>query len=102
MAFRKLPFLKKIWNRPQIINTSETITDIQSNTLFQYYLNQPYCGKCDIKLNEFGWCKECKKNRLLEHTFDKWTSGNKDIDDFIQKIQLSNKYNVNIVEWIPF
>ncbi|RIB10315.1 kinase-like domain-containing protein [Gigaspora rosea] len=34
--------------------------------------------------------------------FGKWTSGNSDIDNFIQQIQLKAQYDVEVIEWIPF
>src|SRR3989337_1944548 len=54
---------------------------------------------------------ECKKcNRLcnaihFQHKFIDWTSGNNDIDKFIQDTQLSEHtyYSVNnALEWIPY
>ncbi|RIB27205.1 hypothetical protein C2G38_2029569 [Gigaspora rosea] len=32
----------------------------------------------------------------------KWTSGNSDIDSFIQQIQLKAQYGKDVIEWIPF
>ena len=38
----------------------------------------------------------------LKQNFDKWTSGNEFIDRFIQEAQLNAKYNIQILEWIPY
>jgi hypothetical protein len=101
MAFFKkiATSFKKLSNRRQIINTSETTSDIQSNTPITRSL---YCGECHAKLYKHGWCFKCGKNRLFEQNFDKWTSGNKDIDNFIQNIQISTIGSNQAVEWIPF
>jgi hypothetical protein len=61
------------------------------------FASYDHCEKC----NEYkgGWdvrCKQCQ----LKNNFTNWTSGNKRIDDFIQKMQL--KYNGVIFEWIPY
>ncbi|GBB86643.1 hypothetical protein RclHR1_13000005 [Rhizophagus clarus] len=66
-----------------------------------------YCEKCrelytDIDITYNKWCKPCQMN-YLKGNFTKWTSGNQEIDVFIQEMQLkiSNNYDI-IVEWIPF
>jgi hypothetical protein len=47
------------------------------------------------------WCKQCTTN-YLENNFTNWTSKNKEIDDFIQGMQLKiDRHNI-IVEWIPY
>ena len=53
-------------------------------------------------------CKKCiqKCNSMyFQQNFKNWTSGNNDIDKFIQDIQLSvhNIYDLNeVLEWIPY
>src|SRR4051812_29647043 len=92
MAFRKIQSsLKKLINIPK---TTKYIK-----------LKKPYnhCGYCDTKLDIHGWCEYCKKNCLFEHNFDKWTSGNKQIDKFIHKTQRYTRYLYgNTAEWIEF
>ena len=53
-----------------------------------YY--EKYCVKCDRKYqNIFKWCRLCQ------------TSGNKQIDDFIQEMQLKINWKDEIgFEWI--
>ncbi|GBB83197.1 hypothetical protein RclHR1_00100001 [Rhizophagus clarus] len=63
-----------------------------------------YCEKCGhVYTNmEYKWCKPCKIN-YLKNNFPDWTSGNENIDDYIQKMQLKiNNYKDSIIEWIPF
>ena len=38
---------------------------------------------------------------MFQQDFDKWTSGNDLINEFIQKTQL-NEYSKQILEWIPY
>src|SRR2546423_4463090 len=43
------------------------------------------------------WCKSC----TLQN-FKNWTSGNHNIDEFIQKSQLNAKSYEEIIEWIEY
>jgi hypothetical protein len=51
-------------------------------------------------------CKKCKYtcNAIhFQHNFGSWTSGNDNIDKFIQNTQLSAHYDIkNALEWIPY
>src|SRR4051794_23977242 len=51
-------------------------------------------------------CKKCHYacNAIYLHqNFENWTSGNKDIDKFIQDTQLSDHKNMKVaLEWIPY
>ena len=54
-------------------------------------------------------CKPCKQcgiecsSLYFQQKFDEWTSGNDDIDRFIQETQLSAHNNTdNTLEWIPY
>jgi len=62
----------------------------------------------------YGLCKKCKQPKNNSHwslgclvcnfqqNFQNWTSGNHDVDKFIQKMQLkATKYN-KIIEWIEY
>ncbi|GBB91160.1 hypothetical protein RclHR1_01830019 [Rhizophagus clarus] len=57
-----------------------------------------YCEKCgnkyDIKQNK--WCKPCRMKNFTNRS-----SGDKEIDDFIQEEQLKFGYNT-VFEWIPY
>jgi hypothetical protein len=63
-------------------------------------LQDKYCEKCNEEyLNiYYKWCKSCH----LISNFINWTSGNKKIDNFIQKMQLIVIANYIIIEWIPY
>ncbi|CAB5388232.1 unnamed protein product [Rhizophagus irregularis] len=63
-----------------------------------------YCEKCGNKrTRDYSWCEPCQIN-YLKNNFINWTSGNKKIDEFIQKMQL--KINITregeTFEWIPY
>ncbi|PKC59868.1 hypothetical protein RhiirA1_468827 [Rhizophagus irregularis] len=63
-----------------------------------------YCEKCDKKYsNEYHrWCKNCSINYLREN-FTEWTSRNRNIDNFVKKMQLKiSDYDNKIFEWIPY
>ena len=47
------------------------------------------------------WCQPCNAKRFKEN-FKNWTSGNKDIDEFIQQSQLNAVHFTKCLEWIPF
>jgi hypothetical protein len=52
--------------------------------------------------------KKCEKCRTTcdairyQRNFENWTSGNEDIDKFIQDTQLSHNSVINVLEWIPY
>ncbi|GES80780.1 kinase-like domain-containing protein [Rhizophagus clarus] len=63
-----------------------------------------FCEKCiQLYTNiEFKKCNPCEINNLKQN-FANWTSGNKQIDELIQKMQLeSENYDNTVVEWIPY
>ncbi|EXX76903.1 Ste11p [Rhizophagus irregularis DAOM 197198w] len=65
---------------------------------------EEYCEKCgNIYVNKYDkWCRSCQIN-YLKNDFTNWTSGNGQIDNFIQKMQLKiNGYEDAVFEWIPY
>jgi hypothetical protein len=59
------------------------------------------CGECNEPGTGWYWCQPCNAKRFKDN-FKNWTSGNKDIDKFIQQSQLHAVYHRNCLEWIPF
>ena len=47
------------------------------------------------------WCQFCN-SKHFQQDFNKWTSGNKEIDEFIQKFQLNATCGDEVLEWIPY
>ncbi|CAB4420263.1 unnamed protein product [Rhizophagus irregularis] len=62
------------------------------------------------RYKKYGLCKECNHSRiytycnycLFQPNFKNWTSGNHDVDEFIQKIQLKAKSFGQVIEWIEY
>ena len=60
------------------------------------YKNRGLCNECKQPNNNDDWCRIC----VFQRNFKNWSSGNDDVDKFIQKVQLNAKYVYNILEWI--
>jgi hypothetical protein len=58
------------------------------------------CEECKQE-NTNDWCKECNAKHFQQN-FKNWTSGNDDIDKFIQETQLSAESFYKVLEWIPY
>ena len=50
---------------------------------------------------EYGWCQSCNAKRFQQN-FQNWTSGNHDIDEFIQKTQLKARNHEEVIEWVEY
>ncbi|CAB4414705.1 unnamed protein product [Rhizophagus irregularis] len=59
------------------------------------------CGECNEPGTGENWCQPCNAKRFKDN-FKNWTSGNKDIDEFIQQSQLNAIYFKKCLQWIPF
>jgi hypothetical protein len=70
-------------------------------------LQNKYCEQCGEEYTpDVDFCKPCKVNSLKKN-FTSWTSGNEQIDDFIQKEYLKINYNNHdschtMFQWVPF
>jgi len=72
--------------------------------VFDYnYFESAYCKQCGNKYTykRYKWCKQCQINNLKKN-FTQCTSGNKQIDSFIQERQLEIYYTDIVFEWIPY
>ena len=59
------------------------------------------CEECNEINTEYDWCKKCNAGHF-RNDFDKWTSGNKEIDYFIQNTQIHAWDNQLVLEWYPW
>ena len=59
------------------------------------------CGECNEPGTGERWCQPCNAKRFKDN-FKNWTSGNKNIDEFIQQSQLDAVHHEKYLEWIPF
>ena len=58
---------------------------------------QPNTGHCRIS----GWCQSCNAKHFQQN-FKNWTSGNSEIDEYIQNSQLKAKCCEEVLEWIEY
>src|SRR5438034_849158 len=66
------------------------------------YLNgYGLCKECNQKNTWWDWCKACNAKRFQQN-FSKWSSGNVDIDKFIQEAQLSANNHKKVLVWISY
>src|ERR1051325_1697131 len=59
-----------------------------------------FCPDCRKPIPAY-WCQNCNSKRF-QQDFNKWTSGNELIDNFIQDAQLKASDNYQVIEWIPY
>ncbi|CAB4431340.1 unnamed protein product [Rhizophagus irregularis] len=89
-----------------IDSTTELIEESNKKVVYMNDLEkrkQAYgiCGECNEPGTGVEWCQPCNAKRFKDN-FKNWTSGNKDIDEFIQQSQLNAVYYKKYLEWIPF
>ena len=59
------------------------------------------CEECNQENTYYYWCFACNAKHFQQN-FEKWSSGNVDIDKFIQDTQLSANDSYEAIEWIPY
>ncbi|EXX53976.1 Cdc15p [Rhizophagus irregularis DAOM 197198w] len=82
------------------------LTEEQSLLIGKLILNE----ELKNRYKENGLCKECKQPRAsdswcqckFQQNFKNWTSGNHEVDKFIQKTQLKAKRYRDVLEWIEY
>ena len=74
---------------------------IPNEELRERYKKYGLCKECRQPNIGIRWCQSCN-SKHFQQDFNKWTSGNKEIDEFIQKFQLDATCNEEILEWISF
>src|SRR3954453_1246751 len=74
---------------------------IPNEELRELYKNYGLCGECSQPKTYYDWCQSCN-SKHFQQDFNKWTSGNKEIDEFIQKFQLNATCQQEVLEWIPY
>ena len=78
----------------QELLTNKIILDERLKGCYKEY---GLCEECKQPLNHY-WCRICN----FQQNFQDWTSGNDDIDKFIQKAQLKATQNAEVLEWIEY
>ena len=74
---------------------------IPNEELRERYKNYGLCEECSQPNTGRSWCQSCN-SKHFQQDFNKWTSGNKEIDEFIQKFQLNATCWEEVLEWIPY
>src|SRR4051812_5830690 len=78
---------------------------IPNEELRERYKRHGLCKECNQPSTgsgyKYGWCQACN-SKHFQQDFNKWTSGNKEIDEFIQKFQLNATRYEEVLEWIPY
>src|ERR1044072_3627761 len=74
---------------------------IPNEELRERYKKHGLCGECSQLNTSNDWCQSCN-SKHFQQDFNKWTSGNKEIDEFIQKFQLNATCKEEVLEWIPY
>jgi len=59
------------------------------------------CENCQNECLATLFCEHCVRN-YLKANFLKWTSGNNDVDNLIQKCQKETIKTNRVIEWIPY
>src|ERR1043166_74623 len=66
------------------------------------YKKYGLCKKCkQPNTNYYYWCQPCI-SKYFQQNFQNWTSGNHDVDEFIQKAQLKATGYWEVLEWIEY
>jgi hypothetical protein len=98
----------KDFNYWELTDEQELLIDklILNEELCERYKNCGLCKECKQPNTGYGgvdynWCHSCNSKRF-QQDFENWTSGNNEIDKFIQKVQLKAKVFAEILEWIEY
>ena len=74
---------------------------IPNEELRERYKNYGLCKECSQPDTGNLWCQSCN-SKHFQQDFNKWTSGNKEIDEFIQNFQSNATRHEEVLEWIPY
>ena len=70
-------------------------------TIIERFKSYGLCKKCWKPKTYYDWCKSCNASHFRQD-FDKWTSGNTEIDYFIQNTQIHAWACDLVLEWYPW
>ncbi|CAG8548251.1 6649_t:CDS:2, partial [Racocetra fulgida] len=85
-------------NRTSASSKSSLFDDIEIKQHLDVYGT---CKECQSPKTSAEWCRKCNSDRFRE-SFGIWSSGNKDIDNFISTAQLNAIGCSQVLEWIPW
>ena len=62
-----------------------------------------FCEECMLPYTTCGtWSHQLCNAKRFQQNFNNWTSGNHDIDEFIQNAQLKAKNDRKVLEWVKY
>ena len=87
----------------QLTEEQKSLIDelIPNKELRERYKKYGLCKECRQPNTGRYWCQSCN-SKHFQQDFNKWTSGNKEIDEFIQNFQLNATCWQEVLEWIPY
>ncbi|POG78636.1 kinase-like domain-containing protein [Rhizophagus irregularis DAOM 181602=DAOM 197198] len=90
----------KDFDRYRLTEEQESLIDklITDKKLKNHYKKYGLCRICKSSLY---YCQSCNSS-YFKQNFKNWTSGNHNVDEFIQKAQLNAKNAIQILEWIEY
>ncbi|EXX70207.1 Ipl1p [Rhizophagus irregularis DAOM 197198w] len=93
----------KEFNRYDLTEKQKSLIDklITNEELKERYKKNGLCKNCKQPKTTYSYCQSCK-SQYFKQNFKNWTSGNHDVDEFIQKVQLNAKNENQIIEWIEY
>ena len=75
---------------------------IPNEELKERYKEYGLCKECKQPNTGYPiWCQQCNAKHFQQN-FPNWTSGNHDIDKFIQKTQLKARNRDEVIEWVEY
>ena len=74
---------------------------ILNEELKEQYKKYGLCKECKQPNTGLSWCQSCNPKRFQQN-FQNWTSGNHDIDEFIQNAQLKARRHLEVIEWVEY
>src|SRR5436189_5957401 len=93
----------KDFNRRKLTEEQKSLIDelIPNEELREQYKKYGLCKECSQTNTDYRWCQSCN-SKHFQQDFNKWTSGNKEIDEFIQNFQSNATCHEEVLEWIPY
>ncbi|EXX75398.1 kinase-like domain-containing protein [Rhizophagus irregularis DAOM 181602=DAOM 197198] len=90
-------------NRFFLTEEQESLIDklIIDKELKKRYKEYGLCDNCNQPKTNYRYCWPCNSQHFKQN-FKNWTSGNHEVDKFIQKAQLKAKVKHHIIEWIEY
>src|SRR5436853_7204383 len=74
---------------------------ILNEELRKRYKKYGLCKECSQPNTGVNWCQPCNSNHFQQN-FNKWTSGNEEINEFIQESQSNAICYQEVLEWISY